>query len=69
MDALHVVPEVPVAREAISRNTSLAVVIRTKKWLVAVSMHSVGFAFMAKETSRRRETKFFAIWDLATIWH
>jgi hypothetical protein len=39
-----------VARETVSRNASLTIFICAEKWLITMSMHGVGFAFVPKET-------------------
>jgi hypothetical protein len=52
VDSLHVVPEIPVAWKAISRNSSLTTFIGAKEWFVAVSMHGMSFTLVAEKASR-----------------
>ena len=62
------VPEIPVAWKAISRNSSLTSLIGAKEGLVTMSMHGMSFALMAEQTSRGRETELLAGIDLALVW-
>lgn len=51
MNTLHVVTQVPLAGESISRNGALTALINTEERLVAMTMESVGLTFMAEEAS------------------
>ena len=53
MYPLHVVKQVPTARETISRNRAITILERTEMWLLTVAMHTVSFPFMTQETSGR----------------
>jgi hypothetical protein len=68
VDSLHVVPEIPVAWKAISRNSSLTTFIGAKEWFVAVSMHGMSFTLVAEKASRGWETEILAGVDLALVW-
>lgn len=68
VNSLHMIPEIPVAWKAISRNSSLTTFIGAEEWFVAVSMHSVSFAFMAEKASRGRKAEFLAGVDLTFVW-
>jgi hypothetical protein len=63
----HVVTEVPMTGEAVSRGGTLAALICTQVWFVAVPMHSVSFTLVAKEAGRGRETGILAGNDLAPV--
>jgi hypothetical protein len=65
---LHVVPEIPMAWEAISGDTALTAFIGTKVGFVAVSMHSVGFTLMTEKAGRGRETGVLTSNNLALVW-
>lgn len=67
MNTLQVVPDIPVAREPVPRNTSLTPFISAEKWSIAISisMHSVNFAFVLQKASYRCETKVLTDIDLA----
>jgi hypothetical protein len=62
------IPEIPVAWEAISGHTSLTSFISTEEWFIAMPMHSGGLTFMTKKASGRGRLKFFTSWDLTLIW-
>jgi hypothetical protein len=49
VDSLHVVPEIPVAWEAIPRNASFAIFIGAEERFVAVTMHGMSFTLMAEK--------------------
>ena len=68
MDTLHVVPEIPMAWEAISWNSTIATFVSAEEGLVAVAVHCMSLTLMAKEASCRRELEILAGWDLALIW-
>ena len=68
VDALHVVLEVPLSRESISRQAALATVILAKERLLAVAMESVGLTLMSKKAGSGRETSSLASVGLASIW-
>lgn len=65
---LHVVPEIPMAWEAISGDTALTMFIGTKIGFVAVAMHSVGFTLMTEKAGRGRETGVLTSNNLALVW-
>jgi len=67
VNTLHVVTQVPLARESISRNGALTALINTKERLVAMTMESVGLTFMAEEASCRREAGALARLSLAAV--
>jgi hypothetical protein len=52
VDSLHVVSEIPVAWETISRNSSLTTLIGAEVWFVAVSVHGMSFTLVAEQASR-----------------
>jgi hypothetical protein len=62
------IPEIPVAWEAISGKSSLTAFIGTEEWFVAVSMHSMSFALMAEKGSRGRKAEFLAGVNLTFVW-
>jgi len=68
VNSLHMIPEIPVAWEAISRNSSLTTFIGAEERFVAVSMHSMSFALMAEQASRGRKAEFLAGVDLTFVW-
>lgn len=68
VDSFHVVPEIPAAWKASSRNSSLTTLIAAKEGLVAMSMHGMGFTLMAEQASVGGETKPLTGVDLALIW-
>ena len=68
VNSLHMIPEIPVAWEAISRNSSLTTFIGAEERFVAVSMHSMSFALMAEKASRGRKAEFLAGVDLTFVW-
>lgn len=67
VNTLHVVTQVPLARESISRNGALTALINTEERLVAMTMESVGLTFMAEEASSRREAGALARLSLAAV--
>lgn len=67
VNTLHVVAQVPLARESVSRNSTLTALVNTKERLVAVAMESVGLALMAEEASSRREAGALARLGLAAV--
>lgn len=67
MNTLHVVTQVPLAGESISRNGALTALINTEERLVAMTMKSVGLTFMAEEASSRRESGALARLSLAAV--
>jgi hypothetical protein len=68
VNSLHMIPEIPVAWEAISGNSSLTAFIGAEEWFVAVSMHSMSFALMAEKASRGRKAEFLAGVNLTFVW-
>jgi hypothetical protein len=67
MNTFHVITQVPLARESISRNGTLTALINTKERLVAMTVESVGLTFMAEEASSRREAGALARLSLAAV--
>jgi hypothetical protein len=67
VNTLHVVTQVPLAGESISRNGSLTTLINTKERLVAMTMESVGLTFVAEEASSRGEAGALARLSLAAV--
>jgi len=49
VDSLHVVPEIPVAWEAIPLSASFAIFIGAEERFVAVTMHGMSFTLMAEK--------------------
>jgi hypothetical protein len=49
VDALHVVPEVPLAGESISGHGTLTSLVDAKERLVTMAMESVSLTLMAEE--------------------
>lgn len=68
MHPLHVVPEIPVAREAISGSTTFTTFICAEIWFVAVPVHCVSFTLMTEEAGSGRETRVLTSNNLAPIW-
>jgi len=68
MDTLHVIAEVPVPGEAITRDSTFTTIKSAKKRFLPVSVHGMGLMSMAKERGSRRETCVLTGMDLATIW-
>jgi hypothetical protein len=67
VDALHVVPEVPLAGESISGHGTLTSLVDAKERLVTMAMESVGLTLMAKEARSRREAGALARLGLAAV--
>jgi hypothetical protein len=67
VNTLHVVAQVPLARESVARNSTLTALVNTKERLVAVAMESVGLALMAEEASSRRKAGALARLGLAAV--
>jgi hypothetical protein len=61
------VPEIPMAWEAISGNSAFTAFICTEVRFVAMSMHSVGFTLMTKEAGRGREPGVLTSVDFAPV--
>lgn len=68
MDTLHVITEVPVPGEAITRDSTFTTIKFAKIRFFPVSVHGMGLTFVAKETGSRRETCVLTGMDLATVW-
>jgi hypothetical protein len=67
VNTLHVVAQVPLARESVSRNSTLTALINTKERLIAMAVESVGLTLMAEEASSRREAGALARLSLAAV--
>lgn len=67
MHALHVIAQVPVPWESITRNASLAAFKCTEEWFLAVAVHCMGFALMTEQAGCRRESSILTGVDFATI--
>lgn len=55
MDTFHVITLVPLTRKSVIRLGSLTVLVAAEEGVLAMVVHSVGFSFVAKEASIRRE--------------
>ena len=64
---LHVIPEVPLARESIARLGAFATRIGAAERLLPMSVPSMGFPLMSEETGRRRKSGAIASGHLARI--
>lgn len=65
---LHVIAEVPLAREAVALNGTLAALIDAEEGLVTVSMQSVSLTFVTQQAGGGGEASPFARICLATVW-
>lgn len=63
----HVVPQVPLAGEAMSGKRAFASLISAEVGLLSMSVHSVGLALMTKKASSGRETGVLASFNLAAV--
>lgn len=68
MDAVHVIMEIPLAREAIARLGSVTTGVGAWVGLSAVAMHTVRLPLMSKQARSRRKLQVLATSHLATIW-
>lgn len=64
---LHVVLEVPLAGEAVSRNTALATFILAQEGLVTMAMETMSLTLVAKQASGGREPGTLAGLGLAAV--
>jgi hypothetical protein len=67
VNALHVVPKIPLTGEAVARNGTLAAFVHAEKGLIAVSVQTVSLTLMTEEAGGRREASPFARLCLATV--
>lgn len=65
--APHVVPQVPLAGEAMSRKRAFTSLISAEIGLLSMSVHGVGLTLMTKKASGRRETSVLAPFNLAAV--
>lgn len=67
VNALHVVPEVPLAGETITGHSTLAAVVHAKERLVTMAMQSVGLTLVTKEASGGGESSSLTGISLAAV--
>lgn len=68
VDAVHVVMQIPLAGESISRLGPITTSICARVGLGTVTMHAVGLPFMTEQASGRGEFQFPANIQLASVW-
>ena len=64
----HVVSQVPLARESMSRKRALTSLIGAQVRLLPMAVHGVGLALMAEQAGSRREPGVLAALNLAAVW-
>jgi hypothetical protein len=67
VNTLHVVPKVPLAGEAVARDSTLATLVHAQEGLVAVSVESMGLALMSKKASGGGKARSVAGLGLAAV--
>lgn len=67
VDTAHVVPKVPLTREAIAVHGAVAAIIGAQERLVSVAVHGMSLALVTEEASSGREAGVLARGVLATV--
>ena len=67
VDSPHVVPEVPLSGEAVSRLGALASFIGAEVWFLTVTVHGVGLTLMAEQAGGGGKTGILASLNLAPV--
>lgn len=67
VNSLHVVAQVPLARETAARNRSLTAFMHAEERLVAVAMKTMSFTLVAKKAGSRGKSGALASFSLASI--
>jgi hypothetical protein len=67
VNTLHVVPKVPLAGEAVARDSTLATLVHAQEGLVAVSVESMGLTLMSEKASGGGEARSVAGLGLAAV--
>lgn len=68
VDSLHVIAEIPLAREAMALLGALAAFIGAQERLVSVAVQAVSLALVAETAGSGREASLVAALHLALIW-
>lgn len=63
----HVVPQVPLAGKAVAGDGALATIVSAQVWLLAMAMHGMRLALMAKKAGSGREAGVLAALNLAAV--
>lgn len=67
MHSPHMILEVPLSRESVSKYSTVASFVCTKIGLITMTMHGVRFALVAEQTGSGRKLRIFTRLNLTTI--
>lgn len=67
VDSLHVVTEVPLARESIAGHGTLTTIVDAKERLLAMTVETMGLTFMTEETSSGGKSSTLTGLSLAAV--